>query len=94
MPTRAQVRELLDAGHSYQTVGRVLHIPPGQAFMIATGVPADGSDALHPDELRDKPDLPASSQDLVNPAPVSPTRDETVVAWVAARAARELGQES
>ena len=45
MPTRAQVLELLDAGHSYQTVGRALRIPPGQAFMIATGLPADGSDA-------------------------------------------------
>jgi hypothetical protein len=90
MPTRAQVLEMLAAGDSYATVGRVLHIPPGQAFMIATGVPADGSDALHPGELRDKPELPASSQDLVNPPPVGPTRDETVIAWVKARAGREL----
>jgi hypothetical protein len=94
MPTRAQVRELLDAGHSYETVGRVLHIPPGQAFMIATGVPADGSGAPHPDELRDKPVLPGSSQHLVNPPPVNPTRDDTVARWVQARAARELRQES
>lgn len=94
MPTRAQVRELLDAGHSYETVGRVLRIPPGQAFMIATGLPADGSDSPHPDELRDKPVLPASSQHLVNPAPVNATRDETVIAWVKARAAGELRQES
>ena len=90
MPTRAQVLELLEAGHSYETAGRALHIPPGQAFMIATGLPADGSDAPHPDELRDKPVLPGSSQHLVNPAPFNPTRDETVVAWVQKRAAREL----
>jgi hypothetical protein len=90
MPTRAQILELLDAGHSYQTVGRALHIPPGQAFMIATGLPADGSDALHSDELRDKPALPASTQHLVNPPALSPTRDETVIAWARARAAREL----
>lgn len=90
MPTRTQVLALLDAGHSYEIVGRVLHIPPGQAFMIATGLPADGSDASHPDELRDKPVLPASSQHLVNPAPVNPTRDQTVLAWVRERAAREL----
>lgn len=90
MPTRAQVLELLDEGHNYETVGRVLHIPPGQAFMIATGLPADGSDTPHPDELRAKPALPAGSQALVNPPALSPTRDETVIAWVKARAARDL----
>jgi hypothetical protein len=90
MPTRAQVLELLDAGHSYPTVGRALHIPPGQAFMIATGLPADSSDAPHPDELRAMPALPGSSQHLVNPPALNPTRDETVIAWARARAAREL----
>jgi hypothetical protein len=94
MPTRAQVRELLDAGQSYETVGRVLHIPPGQAFMIATGLPADGSDARHLDELCDKPIPPGSTQHLVNPEPVNPTRDATVAAWVKQRAARELRQKS
>jgi hypothetical protein len=90
MPTRAQVLELLDAGHSYETAGRALHVPPGQAFMIATGLPADGSDTPHPDELRAKPVLPGSSQHLVNPPALGPTRDEQVVAWVKARAGREL----
>lgn len=94
MPTRVQVLELLDAGRSYETVGRVLRIPPGQAFMIATGVPADGSDALHPAELHDRPVLPGSSQHLVNPVAFNPTRDETVVAWVRERAARELRHET
>jgi hypothetical protein len=90
MPTRAQVLELLEEGHNYETVGRALHIPPGQAFMIATGLPADGSDTPHPEELRAKPVLPAGSQDLVNPPALNPTRDETVIAWVKARAARDL----
>jgi hypothetical protein len=94
MPTRAQVRELLDSGHTYETVGRALHIPPGQAFMIATGLPADGSDVPHPDELDDKPVLPGSSQHLVNPPALNPKRDETVVAWARERAARELRAQS
>jgi hypothetical protein len=77
MPTRAQVVELLEAGHSYESVGAMLQVPAGQAYMIATGTPADGSDG-HP------------RQDLVNPPAHNPTRDERVLAWVHERAAREL----
>jgi hypothetical protein len=90
MPTRAQVLEQLDAGHSFETAARELRIAPGLAFMIATGLPADGSGAPHPDELRAWPVLPGSSQQLVNPRAFNPTRDETVIAWVRARAAREV----
>ena len=35
--SREQVRELLDRGLNYETVGRRLGIPPGQAYLIATG---------------------------------------------------------
>ena len=90
MPTRAQVLALLDKGESFQTVARVLRVPPGQAYMIATGVPADGSDTPHPDELRGKPVATGSTQGLVNPPADNPTRDATVVAWAKARAARDL----
>jgi hypothetical protein len=92
MPTRCQVLRLLDEGHSYETAARKLHIPAGQAFMIATGLPADGSDSPHPAELRDNRVLPASSQHLVNPPPFNPTRNAAVVGWVRERAARELTQ--
>lgn len=90
MPTRPKVTALLEQGRSYEAVGRELGIPPGQAFMIATGLPADGSDSPHPDELRDRPVLPSSSQHLVNPRPHNPTRDDEVIAWVRRRAGREL----
>jgi hypothetical protein len=93
MPTRAQVLTLLAEGQSYETAARTLKIPPGQAFMIATGLPADGSDAPHPDELRDQPLLPGSSQHLVNPPAYNPTHNETVIKWVRERAARELTQD-
>lgn len=92
MATREQVLELLDLGHSYETAGRALHIPPGQAFMIATGLPADGSDAPSPPELAQKRVLPGGSQQLVNPPPYNPTRKGHVMEWVRARAARELGE--
>jgi hypothetical protein len=88
--TRAQVTELLELGHSYETAGRELRIPPGQAFMIATGLPADGGDAPTAEELEHKPVLPGSSQHLVNPPAFNPKRKQHVLDWVKARAAREL----
>ena len=94
MPTQDQVRELLDNGHSYETAARQLGIPAGQAFMIATGLPADGSDTPSPEQL-DEERLPSgSSQRLVNPPPFNPTRNARVMEWVRQRAARELKQGS
>lgn len=90
MATRAQIAELLELGHSYESAGRALHIPAGQAFMIATGIAADGSGAPAPEELREKPVLAGSSQHLVNPPPFNPTRSETVTDWVKQRAERDL----
>ncbi|MHB8532925.1 MAG: hypothetical protein ACYDC2_09410 [Solirubrobacteraceae bacterium] len=80
MVTRAQVLELLEEGHSYETAARELHIPAGRAFMIATGVPADGSEQV----------TPGSTQHLSNPPHSNPTRKEHVLQWVRERARREL----
>jgi hypothetical protein len=88
--TRAQILELLKQGHSYETAARELGIPAGQAFMTATGLPADGSDVPPPEELAAKPVLPGSSQHLVNPPPFNPKRKQHVVEWVKRRAAAEL----
>lgn len=90
MPTRDQVRALLDRGLSYELAARELHIPAGQAYMIATGLPADGGDTPSPEELHDKPLLSGSSQQLVNPPAVTPMRNARVIEWVRRRAAREL----
>lgn len=93
MPTRDQVMGLLGEGHTYETAGRQLHVSPGQAFMIATGVAADGSDSVPPGELEQRPVLSGSSQHLVNPPPFNPTRDDRILAWVKERARRELTQD-
>jgi hypothetical protein len=90
MATRAQVVELLDGGHSYETAARELGISPGLAFMIATGLPADGGDVPAPEELEGKRVQPGSSQHLSNPPPFNPTRNEDVIEWARRRAAREL----
>jgi hypothetical protein len=87
MPTREQVVAALRAGVSYLQVGQRLGIAPGQAYMIATGLPADGSDVLGPELVAAKQEflLEGSSQHLVNPATEVPTDDEDVLAWIKER---------
>jgi hypothetical protein len=87
MATRAQVQRLLDEGDDYRTAGDRLGISPGEAYLIATGRPADGSDSRY---FTEPPDWPASPQRLVGPPTINPTRHPVVDAWVRARAAREL----
>lgn len=89
MPTRDEVRKRIDAGASYEEVGRTLGIPPGQAYMIATGVAADGSDGLSPEELdRRLGALAGSTQHLANPETEVPKDDPRVAQW---RRDRALG---
>jgi hemerythrin HHE cation binding domain-containing protein len=84
VPTREQVRRLLDSGLDYQAAGRELGIPPGQAYLIATGVPADGSGTIT-DEEAGRPGFLPSSQHLANPPHENPTTKESVAAWLKAR---------
>ncbi len=88
MPTREQVRRLLDAGLDYQAAGQKLGIPPGQAYLIATGVPADGSDTITEEEAN-RPGFLPSSQHLTNPPHENPTAKESVAAWLKARVASD-----
>jgi hypothetical protein len=76
MPTRAEVLELLERGGTYATAGQAFGIASGQAYMIATGRPADGD--------------PDGDQTLVNPRAHNPTRKLEIAAWVRGRARREL----
>jgi hypothetical protein len=92
MTSRAQVLALVRSGHSYESAARSLGIPAGQAYLIATGVPADASDSPHPEERHEAPLIAGGSQDLVNPPSVNPARDEQVIAWVRGRAERELSR--
>jgi hemerythrin superfamily protein len=91
--TRAQVRKLLDEGLGYRGAAHVLGIPAGQAYMIATGRPADGSDTPPSQEAR-RGGLLASrllpaSQHLSNPPPENPASSQTVRDWIARRAAAD-----
>lgn len=85
MPTREQVRTLLGDGLDYAAAGARLGIPAGQAYLIATGVPADGSDTIGDGQAA----RPGSSQQLANPPHENPGRRETVRGWLAARVAAD-----
>lgn len=89
MPTREQVRRLLDGGLDYEAAGQRLGIPPGQAYLIATGVPADGGDTVTEGEAGRRPGFLRSSQHLANPPHENPTARESVRAWLKARVAAD-----
>ncbi|MCW3040636.1 MAG: hypothetical protein JWM31_2541 [Solirubrobacterales bacterium] len=90
MPTREQLLTLLGEGHTYESAARAVGIPPGRAYLIATGRPADGNPAP-PSAPVPGGEAPSSPQRLVGPPAVNPTVREDVLAWVRERAARELG---
>lgn len=92
MVTRAQVLGLLEGGATYEEASAELGIPAGQAYLVATGLPADGSMALTPEERLRPGILAESTQRLSNPPHVNPTVKPEVLAWIRARAAHDLGK--
>lgn len=89
MANREQVLGLLDLGCSYEEIGARLGVAPGLAYLVATGLSADGSDApsAHP-EVR--PGFLPSSQRLANPRSAeNPTSRGVVRNWIQARVAAD-----
>lgn len=82
MPTQARVRALRDGGDDFATIGRILEVPAGQAYLIGTGSPADGSSATRPPEA----DLGTRAQALVNTREMGETLRGDVHEWVRRRA--------
>lgn len=90
MPTGEQVRSLLDRGRTYAEAAELLGITPGLAYMIATGIPADGSDTITADQLDRPHTFPGTTQHLANPQPpASPICNEQVMAWMRQRASSD-----
>jgi hypothetical protein len=79
------VLTLLQQGLTYEEAGERLGVPPGQAYLVATGIPADGSDAVTVEQRRRPGMLPSRSQRLVNPNEVNPTRRDDVLDWIRSR---------
>lgn len=85
MPTREQVRVLVEQGLDYETIGARLGVPAGQAYLIGTGIPADGSETVTEQE-RQRPGVLPTAQHLLGVQPKNPTTKQAVLDWVKARA--------
>lgn len=86
MASKTAVLHLVRLGNSYQEIGAKLGIPPGQAYLIGTGIPADGGGTVTRAQ-RERPGmLPSRSQRLVNPREAPPSSAERVHEWMRARA--------
>jgi hypothetical protein len=78
VPSKEQVKRLIDQGLDYPEIGRRLGVPPGQAYLIGTGTPADGGSPVS--ALR-------GTQHLANPPYENPTNKQVVQDWIARRVA-------
>lgn len=86
MPTRESILNLVRSGLSYPQIGERLGVTPGLAYLVATGLPADGGDAPGPESEKRPGALPTSTQHLSNPKAIVPQRDEETEAWIRERA--------
>lgn len=86
MVTKEEVLALIGEGESYASVARRLGIPPGQAYLVATGLPADGSDSLSPED-RTRPGIRFGSvQEMVNPRREPDSKPAVAMTWLRGRA--------
>jgi hypothetical protein len=88
VPSYHDVTRRIRAGKSVEDVGRELGASPGLVYMIATGLPADGSDTLGADDLaRDV--VQPTTQHLVGAPVAHPTHKDSTHEWIRRRAAAD-----
>jgi hypothetical protein len=85
MVTQRAVLDLVEENHSYEEAADRLDVPPGLAYLVATGVPTDSSDGLTTEEFSRSGLLP-SGQHLSNPRTEQPDRSSHVREFLAGRA--------
>jgi hemerythrin-like domain-containing protein len=90
LASRPQLMARLRGSYRYEEVAEEFGIPPGLAYMIVTGLPADGSDVLSPGELEGREGLlEGPTQPLVNPPTEVPEHKSTVEEWMRRRVAAD-----
>jgi hypothetical protein len=88
MVDRQEVLAALREGSTYAEVAERLRMPPGLAYLVATGVPTDSSDGLAPQEYA-REGMLADAQCLSNPPLAVPDRSGHVRSFLRARAAAD-----
>ncbi|WP_203861054.1 hypothetical protein [Plantactinospora mayteni] len=86
MASKETVLHLVGLGRSYQEIGATLGIPAGQAYLVGTGIPADGGGTVTRAQRQRPGVLPSRTQALVNPREVNPTTSRRVRDWMRDRA--------
>lgn len=90
MPSRPQLLARLRGTYRYEDVAEEFGIAPGLAYMIVTGLPADGSDVLAPKEMEGRQGvIDGPTQPLVNPRTDMPEHKAVVAEWMRGRAAAD-----
>lgn len=91
MPTREQAQRAYQQHGDYGTAAGDLGIPPGQAYLVATGLPADGGNDPAADAEHRTGALPGSTQHLVyaRRSAASPAPRPQVLEWLKNRAAAD-----
>ena len=90
MTTKDQILFLVRQGESYEAIGEALGITGGLAYLIATGLTADGSDVLPEEELRREGRMDGSTQALANPRYQPVVKEKPATAeWREERAASD-----
>lgn len=93
MPTKRQVLAALGGSLDYRRAARALGIHPGQAYLVATGLPADGGGDTFTAEELDRPGVvDGSTQELAYlDKPVHNSSEKpSVLEWIKQRAAADL----
>ncbi len=89
MPTKSVVMSMVRSGKSYEEVGGELGLTAGAAYLIATGLPVDGSDGVYYLPPEREGALDGSTQHLSNPPTEVPKSSSTTEQWVRRRASSD-----
>ena len=90
MVTREQILRHVRKDQSYAQIGAELGVRPGLAYLVATGLPADGSAAIAPEDRERAGFMAGSTQHLSNPPAHNPTVKPEILTWMSERAGRDL----
>lgn len=90
MTSRSEIVALARSGISFEELGRHLGMPPGRAYLVAVGHPADDSDAgSDRQSYQTGITKQSSTQSLCNPPSDSVYSQPAVHRWVKERAHRD-----